>query len=90
MKETDIIERVRTHYPNAVIDIAGEACSFELYVICEAFAGLNTLQRQKSILALFKDDISSGTLHALSIMAKTPEEQAGQGGLVQISRRGSP
>jgi BolA protein len=85
MNEQDIITRVRSLHPDAVIDVAGEDCNFELYVISEAFAGQNTLQRQKPILALFKDDISSGTLHALSVKAKTPDEQAGQGGLVQLT-----
>ncbi len=85
MKEEEIIARVRTLYPDAVIDVAGEDCSFEMYVVTEAFTGMNTLQRQKPILALFKDDISNGGLHALSITAKTPAEQEGQGGLVQIS-----
>ncbi|MEJ2610126.1 MAG: BolA family transcriptional regulator [Candidatus Thiodiazotropha sp.] len=85
MKETDIIERVRTLYPDAIIDVAGEECSFELYIISDAFAGQNTLQRQKPILALFKEDIRSGAMHALSIKAKTPEERSGQNGLVQIS-----
>lgn len=85
MNEEDIIERVRGLYPDAIIDAAGEDCSFELYVISEEFTGLNTLQRQKPILALFKDDISAGRLHALSIKAKTPQEQAMQPGLIQIS-----
>lgn len=85
MKEEDIVARVRTLYPDAVIDVAGEDCNFELYVVSEAFAGQNTLQRQKPILALFKDDITNGAMHALSIKAKTPDEQAGQGGLVQLS-----
>jgi len=84
MQEEEIVQRVRALYPDAVIDVAGEDCSFELYVVSEAFAGQNTLQRQKPILALFKDDIRSGALHALSVKAKTPDEQAGQGGLVQI------
>lgn len=84
MKEEDIIARVRGLYPDAVIDVAGEDCSFELYIVSEAFAGQGTLARQKPILALFKDDISSGALHALSIKAKTPAEQQGQAGLVQI------
>ena len=86
MNEQDIIERVRSLHPNAVIDVAGEDCNFELYVISQAFAGQNTLQRQKPILALFKDDIGSGALHALSITAKTPEEQDQGSGLVQIKR----
>jgi acid stress-induced BolA-like protein IbaG/YrbA len=84
MNEEDIIERVRSLYPDAVIDAAGEDCSFELYIVSEAFAGQNTLQRQKPILALFKDDIRSGKLHALSIKAKTPQEQNSTAGLVQI------
>lgn len=84
MNEQDIIERVRSLYPEAVIDVAGEDCNFELYVVSEAFAGQNTLQRQKPILALFKEDIASGALHALSIKAKTPEEQTQDSGMVQI------
>jgi len=84
MTEEEIVQRVRSLYPDAVVDVAGEDCSFELYVISDAFAGQNTLQRQKPILALFKADILNGALHALSIKAKTPSEQAGSNGLVQI------
>jgi len=85
MTEEEIVRRVRVLYPEAVVDVAGEGCNFELYVVSDAFAGQNTLQRQKPILSLFKDDIRNGTLHALSVQAKTPAEQAGQGGLVQIA-----
>jgi len=85
MNESEIIERVRTLHPEAVIDVAGEDCSFELYVVSQTFAGQNILQRQKPILALFKDEIRNGTLHALSVKAKTPDELTGQAGLVQIS-----
>ena len=84
MNEDEIINRVKSLYPDAVIDVAGENCSFELYVIDEAFAGQNTLQRQKDILALFMDEIATGKLHALSIKAKTPLEQQGQSGLVKL------
>lgn len=78
MKEEEIVARVRTLYPEAVIDVAGADCNFELTIIDEAFAGLGILQRQKPILALFREDISSGALHALSLKAKTPQEQAEQ------------
>jgi BolA protein len=84
MNEEEVIARVKALYPEAVIDIAGENCSFEMYIIDEAFEGMGTLQRQKPILALFKDEIASGKLHALSVKAKTPKEQAGSVGLVQI------
>ena len=85
MQEQEIVDRIRTLYPDAVIDVAGEDCSFELYIVSDDFAGQNTLQRQKPILALFKDDIRSGALHALSVKAKTPTEQAATGGLVQLT-----
>lgn len=84
MQAQAIIDRIHTLYPDAVIDVAGEDCSFEVYVVTEAFAGLGTLQRQKPILALFREEITSGALHALTIKAKTPAEQQGGGGLVQI------
>jgi acid stress-induced BolA-like protein IbaG/YrbA len=84
MNEDDIISRVRSLYPEAIIDVAGEDCSFELYIIDAAFAGMNSLQRQKPVLALFKDEITTGKLHALSVKAKTPMEQQGNSGLVQI------
>jgi acid stress-induced BolA-like protein IbaG/YrbA len=88
MKQEEIVARLRTLHPDAVIEVAGEDCSFELTVVDEAFNGQGILQRQKPILALFKEDIQSGALHALSVKAKTPQEQAeqaSQGGLVQIS-----
>jgi acid stress-induced BolA-like protein IbaG/YrbA len=85
MKEEEIVARVRTLFPEAVIDVVGEDCNVELCVIDDAFAGQSILQRQKPILALFKDDILNGALHALSVKANTPEEQTAQGGLVQIS-----
>jgi acid stress-induced BolA-like protein IbaG/YrbA len=84
MTGEEIVQRVRSLYPDAVVDVAGEDCSFELDIISDAFVGQNTLQRQKPILALFKADILNGALHALSIKAKTPSEQAGSNGLVQI------
>lgn len=84
MNESEIIERINKLYPDAVIDVAGADCSFEVYVISDSFSGVNTLQRQKSILALFKDEITTGKLHALSVKAKTQQEQSAGSGLVQI------
>jgi BolA protein len=88
MTEEEIIARVRSILSDAVIDIAGEDCSFELYVVSEAFTGVSILKRQQPILALFKEEIANGTLHALTIKAKTPTELTGQAGLVQIQPLG--
>ena len=84
MDEQEIVERVRKLYPDALVDLDGADCSFEMIVISEAFESMNTLQRQQPILGLFKDELASGKLHALSIRAKAPSEQSGGAGLVQI------
>jgi BolA protein len=86
MNEQDIIDRILENYPQAVIDISGEDCSFELYIISELFAEQRSLKRQQDLLALFKDELTSGKLHALSLILKTPEEHAGSlnTGLVQL------
>ena len=84
ISEAEIIARIENSYPGAIIDIAGADCNFEVYIISDSFEGMNTLQRQKSLLGLFKDEITSGKLHALSVKAKTPQEQSANSGLVQI------
>lgn len=80
MQDNEIVERVRALYPEAVIEVKGEDCNFEMLVVGEAFEGMGLLARQKSILALFKSDIQSGSLHALSVTAHTPAEQAAKVG----------
>lgn len=84
MNEDEIIARIQTRYPNASIELSGENCSFEVYVVDEAFASMKTLARQRSLLDLFSDEITSGKLHALSVKARTPAEMTNSGGLVQL------
>ncbi|NEX21123.1 BolA/IbaG family iron-sulfur metabolism protein [Thiorhodococcus mannitoliphagus] len=78
MHQDDMIKRIRAEHPEATIDIAGEDCNFEVHIVSENFAGQSLLQRQKGILALFKDELGSGALHALTIKAKTPQEKAAE------------
>lgn len=85
LTEEDIISRISALYPDAVVDVAGADCNFEVYIISEHFSEMKLLERQKSVLALFKDEITSGKLHALSVKAKTPDEQSANSGLVQIN-----
>lgn len=86
MDENEIMARITSLYPGAAVDINGADCSFEIYVISELFAGKSTLQRQRSLLDLFRDELKTGKLHALSIKARTPDELAANSGLVQIQR----
>jgi len=77
MNPQDIVDRIQAEYPDAVVETDGADCNFSVTVVSQAFEGQNPLQRQRPIMALFKDDISSGALHALSITAKTPAEKNG-------------
>ncbi|MGB0723338.1 MAG: BolA/IbaG family iron-sulfur metabolism protein [Gammaproteobacteria bacterium] len=87
MNEQEIIDRIKGLYPDADIELAGEDCSFEVYVLSPAFEGMKTLERQRSVLDLFGDEITTGKIHALTVKARTPQEMQGGGGagLVQLS-----
>lgn len=60
--------------PNADITINGDGYKYEAIVISAEFEGLSTLQRHKKVYAALNSVIAAGTLHALTIKAKTPME----------------
>lgn len=77
MTPEQIIERIKAEYPDADVIPEGSDCNFSVKIVSQAFEGKNPLQRQRPIMALFKEEITDGSLHALSITAKTPAEIAG-------------
>lgn len=85
MDKQDIIDRIHSLHPEAQVEATGSDCSFEVLVIDPVFDNLGSLKRQQPILALFRQELGSGKLHALSVRARTPEEQHQQGGLVGIT-----
>lgn len=73
--ELDVIEqRVKIALPDATVEAKGDGYHFELIVVSDSFSGQGLLARQRKIMALFKNEISDGSLHALSIQAKTTHE----------------
>ncbi|PXF48135.1 SufE-like protein 1, chloroplastic/mitochondrial [Gracilariopsis chorda] len=56
--------------------LSGES-HFAVSVVSEAFNSLNQVQRHRMIYALLGDEMSAGYIHALQIIAKTPEEAEG-------------
>jgi len=74
MNQQALICRIQGLYPDAEVQVTGEGCTFEVNVISAAFDGMKSLQRQRSILTLFNKEIATGELHALTVLAKTPEE----------------
>lgn len=39
MEQDEIVKRVRAEHPDAVVDIVGSDCNFELHIVSEGFAG---------------------------------------------------
>ncbi|MBW9267316.1 MAG: BolA/IbaG family iron-sulfur metabolism protein [Candidatus Thiodiazotropha sp. (ex. Lucinisca nassula)] len=74
MNQQDLINRIKDLYPDAEVTVSGESCNFEVNVTTPAFDNMKSLQRQRSIMTLFNEEIGSGELHALTVRAKTPEE----------------
>ena len=60
--------------PDAKVEVSGGDGKFTAEVTSDAFEGLGTLQRHKLVYACVNDEIASGELHALTIVAKTPAE----------------
>jgi len=85
MSEVAIVSKIHTLYPDAAIDIDGEGCNFELFVISNGFQDMAVVKRQQSLLNLFSEELVSGKLHALSVKAKTfAEMEANRSHLVQL------
>lgn len=73
MTEEEIVRRITGLYKDAKVSVSGADCNFEVNVVSTGFEGKTLLERQKSILALFSEDITSGALHALSIKTAIPK-----------------
>lgn len=74
MNPEEIASRIRKVLPDAQIDLAGADCHFEVAIVSDQLGGQSQLARQRMVLELFRQELGSGALHALSIRAHTPSE----------------
>ena len=70
----DIIELLKSQFPEADISFDGEDCNSKVFIVSEQFEGLTSLQRHKLVLGALRDHFQSGQLHALSLSTKSPSE----------------
>ena len=61
---------------NSIVIMEGDGCNCSTLVVSPVFEGMSLLARQKMVLAAVRENIDSGELHALSIKARTPEENS--------------
>ena len=60
MEDEEIINRILALYPDAIIEVDGQDCSFEIKVSSKMFNTMRPLQRQQSILSLFSNELQGG------------------------------
>lgn len=70
----DIVQLVRKDITDADVMVEGEGCDLLITVVSSQFSGLTPVKKQQRVLATLKDPLASGTLHAVSVNAYTPEE----------------
>jgi len=63
-------QRLLENFPDGTVeveDLTGTSNHFRVQVESGKFAGLSLLDRQKSVMAVFNNEVKSGEVHALSI-----------------------
>ena len=76
MTPEKIQQLIEQQMPDAKVSVSGAEGKFTAEVISDAFEGLPLIKRHKLVYAAVNDEIASGELHALTIVAKTPAEVA--------------
>ncbi|MDJ0880200.1 MAG: BolA/IbaG family iron-sulfur metabolism protein [Gammaproteobacteria bacterium] len=76
MTPEHIQQLIEQGMPEAQVSVTGAEGKFTAEVISPQFEGLMTIKRHKLVYACVNEEITSGALHALTIIAKTPAETA--------------
>ena len=56
------------------IEVTGDGSHFQVIVVSDSFDGLRAVQRQQKIYALVNQQITDGSIHALTIKTYTAKE----------------
>ena len=74
MENEEVQQLIKAGLPGADVKVTGDGSHFEALVISEAFEGMSPVAQQKMVYATLGEHITSGSLHALTIKAYTPEK----------------
>jgi acid stress-induced BolA-like protein IbaG/YrbA len=76
MTPEQIQQLIAQQMPDAQVTVEGAEGKFTAEVVSDQFAGLPIIKRHRLVYACVNDEIASGALHALTIVAKTSAEIA--------------
>jgi acid stress-induced BolA-like protein IbaG/YrbA len=74
MHPDDIRKMIESNMANSNVVVTGDGRHFEVLVISSLFEGMSLIARQRQVYSTLGNNIHNGTIHALSIKAKTPAE----------------
>ncbi|EEZ80699.1 MAG: BolA/IbaG family iron-sulfur metabolism protein [Candidatus Thioglobus sp.] len=72
----EIQTKLEAGVEGSTVIMEGDGCNCSTLVVSPIFEGMSLLARQRMVLAAVRENIDSGELHALSIKARTPAENA--------------
>ena len=89
LSAAEVSQYVKQAITDAEVLVDGVGCDLTLTVISANFTGLPLVKKQQAVLATLAAPLASGKLHAVSVLAYTPDEwqakqAAASGGLLQI------
>ena len=78
MKPKALIAKIQASLPDAEVelqDLTGTEDHWKATITSQAFAGKSRIQRHRLVFAALREEMR-GPIHALTLVAKTPEEAA--------------
>lgn len=70
---------LRSAIADAQISVDGAGAKYDIRIIAELFDGMREVKRQQTVYAAIRDEIASGSIHAVNIQTFTPGEWEAKG-----------
>jgi acid stress-induced BolA-like protein IbaG/YrbA len=70
----EIVKIVKDSFPDCEVSVSGDGSHFDVTLVGEQFAGMSSLNKQRSVFKCLSSYITSGQLHAVNIHAHSPDE----------------
>lgn len=74
MIEREVALRIESAISDAEVTASGDESRMQIRVVSPVFAGLSRVRKQQLVYAAIAELIAAGKLHAVTILALTPDE----------------
>ena len=81
MLATEVLALLESKDTGWTFAVQGEGRNFQIEAVSTDVETMTRVKRQQGVLRLIADEIAEGTLHAITIIARAPEEKRQRQGL---------